>query len=220
MLIGLSIIVMTASALYLVKSYKQKDSGCVIILNGPSSAGKSSIIKSFQSMQKTPWLGIGIDNFFVGVIPPKFYLEDKPEHHRVMHGVPEVKNKKQIFTLHVGKDGRKIIHGMHGAIAAYAQAGCNVIVDYIMYDKVWLRDLKQSLKGLKVVTVKVTAPLAIIEQREKARGTSPQGHARSHYNMVHDGWQYDLEVDTSEKLAKDIAQKIQNYLVDTLSRGF
>jgi len=52
--------------------------GIVIILNGPSAIGKSSIIKAFQAKQNSPWLETGIDHLYVGVIPPH-WLDDKPE---------------------------------------------------------------------------------------------------------------------------------------------
>lgn len=56
-------------------------------------------------------------------------------------------------------------------------------------------------------------PLAILEEREVKRGTSPKGHARSHYKSVHDGTSYDLVLDTSlndaEECATQIIQHIQ-----------
>lgn len=191
---------------------KNTNSGTVIILNGPSAVGKSSIIRAFQAKHKEVWLGLGIDNLFVGVLPPKFYLEDKPEHHVVMHGVATQDAHGKLFTLHIGQEGQKVIKGMHRAIAAYAKAGNNVMVDYIMYDPAWLNDLKYSLSGLPVVYVGVTASLPTLEQREKARGTSPEGHARSMYETVHQGWKYDLMINTDEMTPEQIVERIDGYL--------
>lgn len=187
---------------------KLNQCGTVIILNGPSAVGKSSIVKAFQIKRTEPWLGIGIDNFFVGVLPPKFYLEDKPEHHVVMHGVPSEDEQGKLFTLHIGPEGQKVIKGMHGAIAAYARAGNNVIVDYIMYDPAWHDDLMKELEGVPVITIGVTASLAVIEGREKSRATSPQGHARSIYATVHQGWNYDLTINTDDISPEQIADQI------------
>ena len=184
--------------------------GTVIILNGPSCAGKSSIIKAFQAKQSAPWLSIGIDNFFVAVLPPKFYLEDKPEQHAVMQGIAstdELGNK--IFTLKIGAEGQKIIKGMHNAIADYAKAGNNVIVDYINYDDTWIADFTKALHGVKVLWVGVTASLKSIEVREKMRGrANVEGHARSHYNTVHQGVTYDLMLDTDKLTSEQAADKI------------
>jgi chloramphenicol 3-O phosphotransferase len=187
-------------------------SGAVIILNGPSSVGKSSIIKAIQTKQSTPWLSIGIDNFFVGVLPPKFYLEDKPEHHTVMHGIASEDKEGKLFTLNIGPDGQKVIKGMHRAIAAYAHTGNNVLVDYIKYEDAWIPDLQEALKGINVIWIGVTAPLEIIQQREKMRGTSPEGHARSHYHTVHQGIHYDMMIDTAVLTSDQAADQIITFV--------
>lgn len=189
--------------------------GKVIILNGPSCVGKTSIIKALQAKTSDLWLEVGIDKFFIGVVPPKWYLEDRPEHHKVMSSVSSVDAQgNPIFTLHVGPEGQQIIRGMHWAIAAYAKAGCNVIVDYICYEPLWQQDLLISLAGLDVLLVGLSAPLEVLEERERARATSPKGHTRSHHASVHNGWTYNLRVDTAgsnpEESAAQILQLLSN----------
>lgn len=214
--LGRIILIVSLSAVGLVSIhhiYKKSELyGTVIILNGPSAVGKSSIMRAFQEKHNAPWLGIGIDNFFVGVLPPKFYLEDKPEHRAVMHGVATEDAGGKLFTLRIGAQGQKVIKGMHRAIAAYARAGNNVIVDYIMYDPAWLKDLQSSLSGIPVITIGVTASLSTIERREKMRGTSPEGHARSIYESVHQGWNYDMQIDTDAMTPEQIAAQISTYV--------
>jgi chloramphenicol 3-O phosphotransferase len=101
---------------------------------------------------------------------------------------------------------------MHRAIAAYAQSGNNVIVDYIKYEQPWVADLKNALKGIKVVWVGVTASLESVQQREKMRGTSPEGHARSHYHTVHQDMNYDLMLDTDNLRPEQSADKIIEFI--------
>ncbi len=190
-------------------SASPQTSGTVVILNGTSSVGKSSIQKAFSAQQPEAWLTIGIDNFFVGVLPPKFYMEPKPEHYAVMRGTATEDAKgNKVFTLNIGPTGQNIMKGMHRAIAAYARAGNNVIVDYIAYDAAWRQDLLEALHGIKVFTVGVTASLETIEQREKARATSPQGHGRSIYDTVHAGWQYDFTIDTDNITVEQATEQI------------
>lgn len=192
---------------------RKVEPGRVIILNGPSSVGKSSVIKAFQAKREDVWLSIGIDNFFVGVLHPKIYLQpEKPEHQAVMHGVASSDKQGKLFTLYVGPEGQKVIRGMHRAIAAYALAGNNVIVDYIKYDPVWIDDLKNVLKDLRVVWVGVTASLASVMQREKQRGTSPEGHARSHYHTVHEGVKYDLVLNTDAITPEQAADQLSAFI--------
>lgn len=101
---------------------------------------------------------------------------------------------------------------MHRAIAAYAKEGSNVVVDYILYKPEWLSDLVLALKGMKVYYIGIKTPLEVIEEREKGRGTSPVGHARSHYDQVHQGMVYDLELDTSKSTPEESAQKILEFV--------
>jgi len=210
LVLGLTIVLGFLGVRYM---QNKTDSGLVIILNGPSSVGKSSILGSFQTKNKELWLGMGLDSLFVKVLPPKVYLEDKPEHHSVMRGVASVdKDGNKIFDLRIGDAGQKVIRGMHRTIEAYARTGNNVIVDYINYDSAWIGDLKSTLKGIKVFFVGVKASLETIEEREKDRGTSPQGHARSHYDTVHQGVNYDLVIDTENKTADESAEELIQFI--------
>ena len=63
-----------------------------------------------------------------------------------------------------------------------------------------------------MVAVGVTAALSVIEEREKSRATSPQGHARSVYESVHKGWDYDLMINTDEMTPDQIADRIIEYI--------
>ncbi|MBA3752110.1 hypothetical protein H0X06_04945 [Candidatus Dependentiae bacterium] len=202
--LGMSLVAIAACTSSPSNSY-----GTVIILNGPSAVGKSSIIKTFQEKQDTPWLGMGIDNLFVGVLSLKFLLDPQ---YKVMQGFSTEDADGKLFTLHIGSEGQKIIRGMHRAIAAYARTGNNVIVDYITYDPTWIADLQSSLKGINTVYIGVTASLETIQHREKSRGTSPEGHGRSLYETVHAGWKYDLKLDTDTITPDQAADKIKQYM--------
>lgn len=65
------------AGVFVVRNYmvNASDYGTVIILNGPSAVGKLSIMRAFQAKRVELWLGIGIDNFFVGVLPINDYVE-------------------------------------------------------------------------------------------------------------------------------------------------
>jgi len=101
---------------------------------------------------------------------------------------------------------------MHAAVGAYAHAGNNIIVDYILYDQQWIQDLVHALKDIRVYNIGINPALSVLEEREKARATSPVGHARSHYNTVHQGMVYDLELDTSTMTVEQAALKIKNFI--------
>jgi len=214
----LVIICAVFSIYYLFNSKRpsKEPMGTVIILNGPSGSGKSSIQREFQAlMMPSLWIKLGIDNLFDKPFPD---ITSENMHHwqseNSMRWVTTTKNEEQkpIVTLFTGQQGEKVAYGMNSAIAAYAQAGCNSIVDYIAYKPAWLDDLRKKLKNKKVYWVKVYLPLDVLEERERARGTSPGGHARSHYDTVYGDMVYDFELDTSMLSAVECAQKIKEFI--------
>lgn len=190
----------------------------VIILNGPSASGKSSIQKEFQNlMMPDLWIKLGIDNLFDSPMPE--ITAQNLEYWQNENQIRWVTTTKDAqsnptITLHVGAEGNQVAYGMNSAITAYAQNGCSVIVDYIAYEKAWIDDLQAKLAAANVVVywIKVALPLPILEEREAARATSPKGHGRSHYNNVYHDVLYDLELDTSKLSSKDCAQKILTML--------
>lgn len=190
--------------------------GTIIILNGPSGSGKSSIQKEFQKlMMPNLWLKLGIDNLFDSPMPEitaenMAFWQSKNPIRWVESSQDEQENK--IITLFVGPQGEKVAYAMNSAIAAYAKEGCDVIVDYIAYDPAWLKDLEKKCAGFKTYYVAIDIPLEILEQREAARGTSPKGHARSHYNSVYGDKEYDLRVDTGSNSAQEIAAQLKKLI--------
>lgn len=216
----------TISLLFFWKTImKNKHTGTVIILNGPSAAGKSSIQREFQflmmneknsaSNDQILWIKLGIDNLFDKPMPD--ITAENIAYWQTQNPIRWVtatqdSHQNQIITLYTGNQGDQVAYGMNSAIVAYAQAGCNIIVDYIAYKKEWVDDLRNKLKDTKNFWVKVTIPLEIIEQREAARGTSPKGHARSHYDYVHWDIKYQLAVDSAKDSPATIAKKIKDSL--------
>ena len=196
-------------------------SSTIIVLNGPSSVGKSSIQKALQKTSEDHFLRIGIDTFFDALIeePDLTLFEKTKAFHQYtktgeyIRGVTRaLEDDKPVVKLHIGPAGDRIIYGMHRAIAAYANVGNHIIVDYILYDPKWALDLAKALKNHTVYLIKVHAPLDIIEEREKMRNTSPVGHARSHYHSVHQSFIYDYAVDSSQSTPIDLALQILDFI--------
>ena len=152
--------------------------GIVIVLNGPSASGKSSIQRAFQSL-KMPnlWLKIGIDNLFDFPMPDittknlSFWQKENPI--RWVDTSSDAMGKNTV-TLHVGEQGNKVAYAMNSAIADYAANGCN-IDDYIAYNKDWFDDLQRKLKPYDAYYIAVDISLDELERREAERKTSGWG---------------------------------------------
>lgn len=212
------VLVLIIGTAFAIKKYVEQPqkAGIVIVLNGPSASGKSSLQKAFQKiMAPDLWIKIGIDNLFDKPMPDIEMSElarwQNPNEIRWVTTTQD-KDNHNVVTLYTGVQGEKVAYGMNSAIAGYALAGCNVIVDYIAYKPEWLEDLQQKLAGIKTYYVAIKIPLATLEQREKERATSPIGHARSHYDTVYSTLKYDLELQVEQKSSEELAKEIKKLI--------
>jgi len=196
-----------------MQSSKPCETGNVIVLNGPSVAGKSSIQNKLQESFAEPYMAMGIDSILVAMLPTRYFTGAAPDRKEVLYGVASTdESSSPVFTLRFGPKGQRVMAGMHAAVAAFAEHGNNIIVDYILYEREWLPDLANALRSVNAYFVGVRTPLDVLEERERQRATSPRGHARSHHATVHAHELYDVEVDTSRSSSEQCAAQIAEFV--------
>lgn len=161
----------------------------IIILNGVGSVGKTSIAKALQEITATPFLHVSMD-VFCEMLPPAYF-----DHPDGMRFVTEESDGKPSVVIHSGPVMDRLMDGMRHAIAALAASGNDLIVDDVMLGNE-PDEYRRVLAPYRVHWVGVTASLAVLEAREKARGDRLIGLARWQFDRVHAGRQYDLEIDT------------------------
>jgi len=173
--------------------------GTIIILNGTSSSGKSSILKALQGMLTEPYLDMGLDRFIWML--PKRYL-DRPLWDDVL-------GKATV----AGATGHQLVFGMHRAILAASHAGNNIIADHVLVERIWVDDCANIFADRPTYLIGVRCPLEMLEQRERSRKDRTLGQARDQFPVVHRYCVYDLEVDTSvlspEQCATRIIERIK-----------
>jgi chloramphenicol 3-O phosphotransferase len=177
----------------------------IIFLNGTSSSGKTSILKSLQEGLPDPFLDMGIDRFIFML--PKRYLK-RPLWDDVLGK-----------AVQAGTSGMALFSGMHHAIVAAAQQGNNVIADHVFVEKAWVDECTQLFAGMNAYLIGVRCPLEVLEQRERSRQDRTLGQARLQYDVIHQYTCYDLEVDTSILSPEECARKIIERL-DAPPRAF
>ncbi len=166
----------------------------VIILNGASSSGKSTLIKGLHAALDGPWLAAGLD-VFLDMLHPRYY--QPPLFQRVLG------------NLSSGGDiAQSLVRGMHGSLAALAQAGHPLLVDHVLLHKEWVDDLRAQLTGLPVMWVGVHCPLDELVTRERARGDRTIGAAAAQARIVHMHAHYDIDVDTHALSAAECVERI------------
>lgn len=167
--------------------------GKIIILNGTSSSGKTSIVRAFQTLSTEPWLDMGIDKFIWML--PKRYL-DIPLWHEV-YWYKYAKDGKTIQEIHSGPLGDRLFSGMHHAIRDLALSGLNVIADHILLEKKWVDECAELFRDLTAYLIGVRCSLEVVEERERSRKDRTLGQAKAQFLAVHHYCKYDLQVDTS-----------------------
>ncbi len=217
-LMALLVICLLLVSFFVFRSfYTQKSkTGTIIILNGPSGSGKSTIQQGIQATFDDLYLKIGIDNFFDMILPDidtQGQSIEKSSHELIRSiATTQDADENPVIALKVGPIGQRVVWGMHRALAAYALQNNNIAMDYIVYNQTWIPDLVKTLKDFNVYFVGIHIPLEILEEREQKRGTSPVGHARSHYHTVHEGMIYDLELNTATLSPEECVAKIQAFV--------
>lgn len=174
----------------------------VIILNGTSSAGKSTLARALQDVARRHLLCVQMDVFFE-MQPARLAGHTESFVIRPVEGAspPEL-------AIETGPYGQRLLDGMRRSVAALAEAGLDVIVDDVWLGRGEQEAYQPLLAGHEVRYVGVRAPLAVCEAREKARGDRGIGQARWQYNRVHLGAVYDLEVDTGRVTPEEAAKQI------------
>lgn len=187
----------------------------MIVLNGTSSSGKSTLIRALQARLDGAWLGVGIDTVVFAL--PKRYL-DQPLWSEVFRYVDAEPGADAPFQIETGELGRQLVEGLHGMVASLADAGLSVIVDHVLLEPNWVVDLARRLAGHEVLFVGVRCPREVVVERERARRDRTIGQAAAQFDVVHRAGGYDVEVDTSvlspEGAANVIARAVEAGLAE------
>jgi chloramphenicol 3-O phosphotransferase len=171
----------------------------VIVLNGGSSSGKSSLATSLQQRLPGTWLALGVDDLI----------------RAISHGPSDTTaggtlDFKPDGSIAVGQAFRTAEDSWYKGLAAIARAGTGVIVDEVFLGGGQSQArLKTALEGLAVLWVGVRCDPAVAEAREVVRADRMKGLARNQAERVHDGVTYDIVVDTSRTSTADCASVIE-----------
>lgn len=159
--------------------------GNVIVLNGTSSSGKTTLARELQTQCSEVYLLCSLDVFW-DMTP---------------YGIPAG-----------SKNFPNMKRALAKSVRALAETGHNVIVDIVFCGQKTYIELTEELEGLNFKIIKVECPLDELEKREIARGDREIGLAKFQYEHVHDGVVYDLTLNTllssPEKCAQEIFENL------------
>ena len=182
--------------------------GDLIILNGPSSAGKSSLVRELQQLWPRPLFATGTDAVIVGW-PENFVLDhnesDPAKEVDALHIVAGL-GPAPSWVPRLNDTFLTISRHAHESWAAINQSGIDVVVDHCIIEPS-IREQAQSVL-LGAFWVGVTCDIEELVRREAVRGDRYVGFASGTSAVVHRGMNYDMVIDTTSTQPEELARQV------------
>jgi chloramphenicol 3-O phosphotransferase len=176
------------------------DRGKIILLNGASSSGKSTLARALQAALPLPFWTYSIDNLRAANVLPHDRIKSSEFHWPTLRPA--------------------FFEGFHNSIPAFASAGNNLIVEHIIEQAEWMTSLQQLLDGFDVFFVGVHCPLPELERREVERGDRRIGEAKLDFETTHQFCSYDVEVESTVPSEENARLLIEQWHLRSLPSAF
>ncbi len=166
----------------------------IILLNGPSSSGKSTLAKTLQKRiaetRNKQYAVISIDDFLPMTAEEPIYEDD-------------------VFAISLL---------LCEAAQRTVLKNDGVIIDHVITSRRIFEQLRQMLQEYDLRLVRVTCPLEVLRKREQERKNRCLGSAEASqkYLFPQDG--YDVTVDTHANTALECADRILEEILETEKR--
>jgi chloramphenicol 3-O phosphotransferase len=173
----------------IIKETQYLPYGRVIVLNGPSSSGKTTLARGLMASLSDHHLHLSLDSFR-NMEPEKYWEVDK-----------------EIMWRRVGA----LCRAINASVSTYSRHGQAIILDHVLSDEAW-HYMLEDLTGLPVLIVGVVCPLEELTKREEMRSDRKNGLAKSQYKTIHADRDYDFVVDTSSLPANECVRVVHEWL--------
>jgi chloramphenicol 3-O phosphotransferase len=190
--------------------------GLVLVLDGPSSVGKSTTLEALQRRWPTersgPLVGAGLDATRALLGPGGrgrwAELVDRVE--------PSVAGRPPRFRY--GPLGRELVAGMHRAAATWARAGFDVGLDHCLVDTAMLADLRRACDGVPLLIIGMTCDPVVLDDREADRDDVEEGRSAAQRSAVLEV-QHEAVVDTTEATTEEVVAQIMEVVRRAMRGG-
>lgn len=166
----------------------------IVLLNGPSSAGKSTIAREIKNLLDSSGYGsdiVSIDDHMLIAKDEEIWEDD------VFEAVPS----------------------MCQAIRKSLDAGRIVIADHVITSERIFRAMMDAAEGKVIKLVLVYCDPELLMKRESARGDRFIGSAEASYKYLFPKDGYDMTIDSGNETAKDAAEKIVNFFFGSFNNN-
>lgn len=168
--------------------------GQVLVLNGPSSSGKTTLARMLQARLPTAHQHVQLDAFRA-MEPEGYWVLSKREGPAV-----------------VALRTTALCRAMGATVRTYALHGQNTIFDVaLVRDSDW-RDFLYELGECPALLIGVVCDVEELARRERGRGDRELGLAAAQAMRIHAGRPYDTTVDSGASSAEQCAAQILEWL--------
>lgn len=207
--------------------------GTIILINGTSCSGKTTLSREIQAAARVPFIATGHDDFlpmfpgaYVGIdkkVQPEIAEWPQPGNARSSLGY-EVRVTKEgdppEFHFYAGPAGWRMLAGMHRAFATMAREGNNLVIADVMTE-VLLYDYCAALKDIQTVyLIGINCPIEVLEHREATHANRTVGGARMQLEKMRHPGEYDFTVDSGRDTPGECARQVLAYIADNPPAAF
>jgi chloramphenicol 3-O phosphotransferase len=189
----------------------------IIILNGTSSSGKTSIRKEFQNLTKDFYYDFTMDNF-TGVLPQKYLNFNEKIKMTKDHKLGLYFDKKT-RTAKSGKHADKMREDMCYVIKTLADRKSNIVADLVLFNLEKTKLLAKLLENHTTYLIRVVCSVEELRKREKARKDRNIGMAEKQLSNI-DTRYNDFVLDSNHKTPKQLAKELIKFIENNKPKAF
>jgi len=165
-------------------------SGSIVVLNGTSSSGKTSLAKALQAVAPEQYLHVQL-NAYRDMEPVGYFSRERSE----------------AWPMRVAA----LCRAMHSTVIEFSGHGQNVIFDHVMSPDAW-HYLLEDFQDQRLFLIRVHCDVEELLRREQARGDREHGLAQSQAERIHENREYDFSIDTSHSSPSECAAALLQWL--------
>ncbi len=161
----------------------------IVVLNGTSSSGKTSIARVFQDLAPGVFLNFSIDSILYA-LPP--------------NALERMKRGDDISDLRYPE----LVRAFYGCVQTLAAFGHDLVIDHAVMTREQANMLMAAVASHRALIVGLDCPLDVLNERERRRGDRRPGLAAAQCTRIHEWLPYDLRIDTSQTSSEEAARLI------------
>ena len=175
----------------------------VVVLNGTSSSGKTTLARAFQEIAPKTFLNFSIDSI-LSALPASALV-------RITRG-------EDISGLRLPE----LVRAYYACVRQLLELSHDLVIDHAVTARYHAEHLVSAVDSHRVIMVGLDPPAEVLMQRERERGDRRVGMAADQQARIHSWLSYDLTIDTSvvspQEGARRIVEAVATATGDALER--